>query len=407
MDLIELPRDKLSLGMSLSYTLRDDSGVVLLAKGHRIETPHQLESIQSRKKIYVEVEESEDGLRILMSGITTLNHLGAPIKDFSRYMNLGQTSQVEEKLTGTLAQRWGDLESKLGGLLASVSTTADFEKKMYLLDQHIKSQTAEDRTASQFLLFNRAVSHFSDYSILHSLLCAALVHSLADVFALSDIERRSMVCAALTMNVGMTHLQNQLALQKAAPTPQQRTVIDHHPVAGRQALQDAGVTDLVWLDIVELHHSTLTGPDALVDWAPVPRMTKILQTVDRYTAAMSPRKSRSGRSARDSVRSVVLQAGAVKHDEVGTALVRILGLSPPGTYVKLANGETAVVIRRGIKPGEPLVASVLNRNDEPIGEPRLHDTAREHLSIQSTLTAATVRVNLKLDAMLRLIPKQV
>lgn len=406
MDLIELPRDKLSLGMSLSYTLRDESGVVLLAKGHRIETHHQLESIQSRKKIYVEVEESEDGLRILMSGITTLNQLGAPIKDFSRHMNLGLASPVEEKLTGTLVQRWGDLESKLGGLLASVATTADFEKKMYVLDQHIKSQIAEDRTASQFLLFNRAVSHFSDYSILHSLLCAALVHSLADVFALSDVERRSMVCAALTMNVGMTHLQNQLALQKAAPTPHQRSVIDHHPVVGRQALLDAGVTDLMWLDIVALHHSPLTGPEALVDWEPVPRMTKILQTVDRYTAAMSPRKSRSGRSARDSVRSVVLQAGAVKHDEVGTALVRILGLSPPGTYVKLANGETAVVIRRGVKPGEPLVASVLNRNDEPIGEPRLHDTAREHLSIQSTLTAATVRVNLKLDAMLRLIPKQ-
>lgn len=29
-----------------------------------------------------------------------------------------------------------------------------------------------------------------------------------------------------------------------------------------------------------------------------------------------------------------------------------------GTYVKLMNGETAVVMRRGVKPAEPLVAAV-------------------------------------------------
>ena len=102
---------------------------------------------------------------------------------------------------------------------------------------------------------------------------------------------------------------------------------------------------------------------------------------------------------------MVLPSGTTKQDEAGSALVRILGLCPPGTFVKLANGETAVVLRRGIKPGEPLVASVLNRNDEPIAEPRLHDTSRETLKVVSTLVASSVRVNLKLNVMLRLIPR--
>ena len=119
-----------------------------------------------------------------------------------------------------------------------------------------------------------------------------------------------------------------------------------------------------------------------------------------------PRKSRAGRTARDSVRTVIVQAGSTKHDEVGTALVRILGLSPPGTYVKLVNGDTAVVMRRGPSPNEPLVASVLNRNDEPIAEPRLHDTAHEKLTVAATLVATSIRINLKMDNMLRLMPKQ-
>jgi HD-GYP domain-containing protein (c-di-GMP phosphodiesterase class II) len=405
MDLIEIRREKLLLGMSLSYTLRDDKGAILLAKGHRIETAQQLEGLRSRVKIFVEIDESEEGVRAMMGGIINLNHAGAPIKDFSKHLNLTLEAQAEEGLTGTFAERWGTLESKLGGLLASVATTADFERKLYALDTAIQRQLAENSTGSQFLLFNRAVTHFTGYSVLHSLLCATVVHLLADIFKLTDDERSSLVCAALTMNVAMTRLQDSLTLQKNTVSAHQRQEIDAHAEQGRKILLEAGVTDAGWLDVVALHHSPLAGPEALSDWPTLQRMTKILQTVDRYTAAMSPRKSRSGRTARDSVVSVVVQAGTAKHDEVGTALVRILGVSPPGTYVKLVNGETAVVLRRGVKPGEPYVASVLNRNDEPIAEPRPHDTANPSFAVQSTLTATSVRVNLKIETMLRAIPK--
>ena len=406
MDLIEIRQNLLLLGMALEFTLRDEKGAVLLAKGHRIETLQQLDGLRSRKKIFVEIDESEEGIRAMMAGITTLNKLGAPIKDFSKHLQLNISDPNSVKLTGPLSERWGEVESKLAGLLASVSSTSDFEAKVQQLDTYIQALLTENSPASQFLLFNRAVTHFSGYSVMHSLLCASLVHLLAPIFALTEEERSSLVCAALTMNVAMTRLQDALALQKMEPNAAQRSEINSHAALGRQTLVDAKVTDEQWLEIVALHHTPLEGPETLADWPPVQRMTKILQTVDRYTAAMSPRKSRSGRSARDSVLSVVMKPGVVKHDEVGTALVRILGVSPAGTYVKLVNGETAVVIRRGIKPGEPLVASVLNRNDEPISEPRLHDTSREKLSIQNTLVASEVRVNLKLEPMLRLIPKQ-
>lgn len=405
MALIELRQEKLVLGMSLNFTLRDEKNVILLAKGQRIESAQQLDSIRSRKKIYIEIDETQDGVRAMMAGLNALTHAGGAIKDISTYVELNQAPAAEEKPTGTLADRWGALESKLGAILANVGTGTDFVKKVYDLDRQIQDLMAEGSTASQFLLFNRAVTHFRGYSVLHALLCATLAHSLRDMFALSENERRSLVCAALTMNVAMTHLQDMLAVQKEAPTPSQKGEIERHAAKGRQILLAAGVADPVWLEIISLHHSPLEGPELLADWSPVKRLTKILQTLDRYTAAMSPRKSRSGRTARDSSRSVVLQTGGTKHDEVGAALFRKLGMCPPGTYVKLVSGETAVVICRGEKPVAPLVASVLNRHDEPIAEPRLHDTALENHAIQSTLLASSVRVNLKMDAMCRLIPK--
>lgn len=405
MDLIELHRDKLTLGMSLRYTLRDETGAVLLGKGHRIDTAQQLASLKTRKSLFIEMAESDESVRVLMSGLADLDRAGAPIKDFDKFLQL-KKGPTEEKLGGSFVQRWSDVESLLGSLLANMSTVTDFEPRLRTLAQHIHLLLTEDSNASQFLLFNRAVSHFNGYSVLHSLLCAALAHSLAGVFVLSDLERRSLICAALTMNCAMTSLQDELTVQKAVPNPHQRRMIDNHAATGRQMLIQAGVLDMLWLETVDKHHAALAGPEALADWPKLERMAKILQTVDRYTAAMSPRKSRAGRTARDSVRTVIVQAGSSKHDEVGTALVRILGLCPPGTYVKLANGETAVVMRRGPSPNEPLVASVLNRNDEPIAEPRLHDTAREKLPIAATLAATSIRINLKMDNMLRLMPKQ-
>jgi HD-GYP domain-containing protein (c-di-GMP phosphodiesterase class II) len=405
MDLIEIRPEQLYVGMLLRYTLRDEAGKVLLIKGQRIEAQGQLDAFKSRKNIFVELDANEEGVRAMMSGISALDQAGAPIKDFSKYLNVRKITPQEEKNAGTLVQRWGDVESKLGGLLASIDTAEDFESRIDAIDQTIASLLSQDETAGQFLLFNRSITHFGGYSVLHSLLCACLSHSLARVFVLSEAHRRSLVCAALTMNVSMRNLQDQLALQKSEPTVHQRRDIEQHAQASRALLIKAGVRDALWLDVVAMHHDNLDEASDFNSWLPAQRLSKILQTTDRYSAAMSPRKSRSGRTARDSVRTVVLKAGSTKHDEVGSALVKLLGLCPPGTYVKLSNGETAVVVQRGIKPAEPLVASVLNKSDAPIAEPRLREMAREGLTIASTLVATSVRVNLNLESMLRMIPR--
>ncbi len=405
MELIEISTHQFFLGMSLDYTLRDIDGTLLLTKGKRIETSQQLDAIKSRRRICVEIDQTDEGVRAMVHSLRALDHAGAPIKDFAKFLNIRKAASTEDKPAGTLVQQWGDLESKLGGVLASVKTANDFAQRIEQLERGIATLLQQDANGSQFYLFNRSVTHFGGYSALHSLLCAALAGSLAPIFALSEAQQRSLVCAALTMNVAMTYLQDQLALQKNAPSPQQRSVIDSHAAAGKQQLEDAGVTDMSWLTMVAMHHAQLGDTDNFSQWPMLKRMTKILQTVDRYTAAMSPRKSRSGRTARDSVRTVVVREGAEKHDEVGTALVKVLGLSPPGTFVKLANGETAVVMRRGVKPAEPMVACVLNRNDEPVAEPRLRDSSRPEFAIVSTLAGTAVRVNLNSDLMIRLIPR--
>ena len=101
------------------------------------------------------------------------------------------------------------------------------------------------------------------------------------------------------------------------------------------------------------------------------------------------------------MRSIITNANE-QNDEVGHALVRAVGLCPPGTYVRLDNGEVAVVMRRSAKPNLPHVAIVINDAGGLVAQPRLHRTADNSPKIQVALAASAVRVRLNHHLILQL-----
>ena len=130
-------------------------------------------------------------------------------------------------------------------------------------------------------------------------------------------------------------------------------------------------------------------------------MARILRIVDRYAAMISPRKSREGRSATESVRSITTIA-AERNDDIGDALVRAVGLCPPGTYVRLDNKEVAVVMRRSAKPNLPHVAIVINEAGMVLNPPRLHRTINGSPDIKASLPPSAVRERLNHHLILQL-----
>lgn len=408
-ELIALSPSQLHVGDVLRFTLRDETGRVLLAKGLKIEDQKALEQLQRRRSVFVEYEESDEAIKVLMGGLSEASRRDAPLKDLDRFVSLKATDKETPGaavIEGSVPQNWSEIESRLRVQLANLALggTAAAEAVPRLdtqVSRPIDTLLTRDREAALFLLIHRAVTSYSGYSALHSLLTAVVCHVLVAPLKLSPEEDRSLLHAALTMNVAMTNLQDGLATQKGRPTPTQQAQIDRHPLEGARLLQAAGVKDPVWLGTVLKHHQDLPGGVTLAQRPVIDRLARILQVVDRYTAAMSPRVSRAGRDAKDAARSAIVQPGASSHDEVGLALMMQLGLHPAGTFVKLASGETAVVLRKGNKPNEPLVATVLNKRDEPIAEPRLINTAKTDHAVVHGVSGSGVRVRLNLDQMLR------
>ena len=292
-----------------------------------------------------------------------------------------------------LLGQWSDLESGLGIILSSPDRTQEFAHRVVQYDRWMQGLMTRDPDVGLYLLFQLAGNSPVGYSASHALVCATLCHVIAKELGTNPKERQSLVCAALTMNIAMTALQDTLANQVEKPTPEQQDMIRAHPIKGSMMLSNLGISDELWLDIVSCHHYESSDKADYRLVSPATRLAHILKVVDRYAAMISPRMSRAGRSATESARAVMANTSA-KTDEVAHAMVRAVGLCPPGTFVRMDSGDLGVVVRRSSALNQPYVAIVGKPDGEILAMPRLHRTANGSPRIRTALAAAAVHANL-------------
>ena len=300
-----------------------------------------------------------------------------------------------------LLGQWSDLESGLGIILSSPDNAREFLHRVVQYDRWMQGLMTRDADVGLYLLFQLAGNSPVGYSASHALVCGTLCHLIAHELGLSATQRDSLVYAALTMNIAMTDLQDVLANQSEKPSPTQQEIIQSHAQRSGALLASLGVVDSLWLGIVSCHHDDLNNHRDNLDAADALRLSGILKVVDRYAAMISPRMSRAGRTATESARAVMASASATS-DEVAHAMVRAVGLCPPGTFVRMETGDLAVVLRRSSVANQPYVAIVGNADGTLLRTPQLHRTAADEPNIRTALAAAAVQANLNHFHILRL-----
>lgn len=299
---------------------------------------------------------------------------------------------------------WADLESGLGIALSHPQQCQQLAQRVVQYDVWMQQLMQRDCDLGLYLLFQLACNSTVGYSASHALVCSVLCHLIASELSITGAQRNSLVRAALSMNLSMTALQDQLAQQNSSPSARQKNLIRSHAQDSALLLTELGVDDLDWLEVVQLHHHPLGEGD----FAQLPRNTqlaRILQLVDRYAAMISPRSSRSGHSASDSVDSVWADAYAnnnPSHYVVAQALLRAVGLHPPGTYVQMDNQALAVVVRRSQIANLPWVAIVAPSLHSGLGKPEMHNTAQGAPFIKTALPASQTPNELDHYTVLRL-----
>lgn len=291
---------------------------------------------------------------------------------------------------------WLDLQEILCSLLcqeedavSSLQRLEDIEKKALALLQ-------SDPDESLFMLFQALANKALGYCATHALLSAVVCELIAEKLEMADRARRSLFRSALTMNIGMARLQDDLARQSSAPVEAQRKLILDHPQKSLEILKNLGVTDEDQLDIVRWHHE-LSESCAMAGNA----MSRgILRMTDCFVAKMAPRKTRLAMSPLGAVKSLCWGA-AVDAAPLSAALATALGFYPPGTYVQLVNGEKAVAVKRGLCVNHPHVVSIVNPGGMPLSKYLYRDTANPQFAIRTPLNAEKIKVEVNLEKILK------
>lgn len=298
-----------------------------------------------------------------------------------------------------LLDRWHGISLRAGTLLRD-PVAAQFAAAAQRTDDDIVALLGDEAERSLLLLIHSAGSDAQRYSVSHGLL-VAVVCDLAARFlpGCTEEQRRSLRQAALTMNIGMTRLQDQLALQDSPVTAEQRALIDGHATRSHELLGEMGVTDPLWLEAVLHHHDS--PPGALMEQPLAMQFARLVQRADLFAARMSPRKQRAALSANVAAKGTYLDEHK-KPDAAGSLVIKALGVYPAGSYVQLASGELAVVLRRGAAASSPLVAAVSDGQGNPYVQPSPRFTDTKATAVLRGVPPKEVRVRVAVERLLKL-----
>ena len=231
---------------------------------------------------------------------------------------------------------------------------------------------------------------FTNYSSAHSLHVSLLLAILMQRLGLTLPERISLLSAALTMNSGMYEVQNQLYHQALPLSDNQRMEIDHHPEESVRILQDCFVGDELWLRVVLEHHENWEGsgyPYKMTKEEIHP-LSHLLYLADVVGAKLTPRRYRDPVRPNVALSQVFMNRGKSIDMQYAALLVKELGIYPPGSYVRIRNGDVALVTHRGANASTPRVMSIASGQGMPYAMPIPRDTRSAEFGIETSLPAA-------------------
>ncbi len=400
MNLVQVTQESIIIGQPLPFPLRDEAGILRARKGYVIVDRDDLEAMRGRGLgFYVDVSESEQHQKAFVGKLFELVRDERPLGKIAQAKLTTKDLSASHLDIGGDAPNWLDLQAKGNRLLRDFNAD-HFPDKLERLHTQLNGQSHRNPDGVLFALFHLAASEIQLYSATHAMLVSVICGLTArDVLGWPE-QLESTVCkAALTMNIGMTGLQDQLALQREAPSAAQRRQIEQHPARSVDLLKKMGLHDPDWLEAVRDHHRTPAGDFA--SRTPAQRMARLIQRADMFAARLAPRASR-----RPGLAAVAMQACYFDEnrqiDEAGAALIKAVGVYSPGSLVRLVNQEIGVVVRRGANTTTPRVAILVNRDGIATSEHMLRDTSQRELRIASSVAQHECKVKINLDRLLSL-----
>ena len=399
MQLVPVSIESIRIGQPLPFPLMDREGVLLARKSFVITSRSDLIGFSNRSGgLYIDVSDSEAHHRAYVGQLNDMVRDGRSLGEIADAKILAPKADIRETDDNERPD-WLDLQVQGNALLRDGQST-HFLERLERLYQQLALHSHRNPDGTLFALIHLSATETRMYSATHAMLVSVMCGLAAREVLNWAPDVEAIVCkAALTMNVGMTELQDRLALQTDVVSPTQRKLIDEHPTRSMEKLMAFGVTDALWLQAVAQHHTQAPGP--LHTRPPAERLARLIQRADMFTAQLAPRVSRTSVSPAAAMQACYFDENR-QIDDAGAALIKAVGIYQPGSFVKLLSDEVGVVIKRGQNTATPKVAVLINRNGMPTVEPMVRDTGLGDYKVVTSVPHRDVRVQINLERLLPL-----
>lgn len=216
MKLVHFPAHCLRLDDALPFDLRDAQGRVRLPAGRALHYPTQIEALV-REPLLVHPAE-----------------LGAW---------LGRLPSAALAPLPPLLRHWHELVDQLDTALSAQRQGSAWRAGLFAVHGLARALHEQQPDGSLYHLVYEAGSSLRKYSCQHALLTLVVAEQAARRLGWPEAWVDSLGRAALTMNIAMRTLQDELALTTQPPTPAQRVLIGQHAEAGAAMLEAVGLGD--------------------------------------------------------------------------------------------------------------------------------------------------------------------
>ncbi len=185
------------------------------------------------------------------------------------------------------------------------------------------------------------------YATRHSFAVAIVALMLGSTLGWNAGRQVTLVRAAMTMNLSLLSNHDDWAGIRGRLSEYQQMSVHRHPCLSADLLAQSPGTDLRWISAVEQHHENLDGsgyPLALKGEEIIPE-ARVLRVADTWCAMALHPSGRGRKPPRLALREMMDVARGHLDHTVFLALKKLMGAYPPGTLIRLANRETALVHR--------------------------------------------------------------
>lgn len=358
-----LIRSSIHVGTPLLMDIFDINGRLLLNEKAVIHTELQLSKLLDHGA-YIDANIADDiGAAILLS------HLGKTVKAVG------------------LLQEWEKIVWLLKSLLTHPERNRAFLAQLAIVAERIVILHEKNEDFSIYRVVRHENYFATSYSYTHAVHTAVVCILLSRHLDWPAERTLSLVQASLTMNMTIIELQGTIAGQKEPVDKRQRAEISGHPEKAVNLLKALGVTDSDWLLAVEQHHENSDGTGYPTDCKEVSGIANLLRIADMFTAKISPNSSRAVLSPRESISRIFLED---KGGAMSMALIKTMGIYPPGDYVRMASGELGVVVERTAHVKAPIVAAITDTAGRAISSLSRRDTLQAKFAITSNVSDKSV-----------------